>query len=200
MANEMDELLSELKAEYQSEKRKPAEGRDPKPTRAKSQSTPPPATPSPADDAAESAMFDELLADVKTEAEREEPRPTARKAGDCPSDASRANRSNSASDRTQPSNHHQFYEQLKQQQQARERAAQKQQEEQQREAEIAAKKKAEHRALRRRAALTEKARHWLQNLDLNSEEGKWFEEFSYSYDSQLEAAVDYLEAMRESGL
>ena len=65
---------------------------------------------------------------------------------------------------------------------------------------IEAQKRAELRELRRKKALREKAQQWLKNLNPRSEEGKWFEEFSYSYEDKLQAAIDYLEAMRESGL
>ena len=58
----------------------------------------------------------------------------------------------------------------------------------------------ELREKRRKEALRETAKEWLKNLNPRSEEGKWFEEFSYSYEDKLKAAIDYLEAMRESGL
>lgn len=48
---------------------------------------------------------------------------------------------------------------------------------------------------RRRKQLTLKAKEWLKNLDPTSDEGFWFEEFAYSYESKLEAAIDYLEAL-----
>jgi hypothetical protein len=53
---------------------------------------------------------------------------------------------------------------------------------------------------RRQEALREEAKTWLIKLDPRSEEGKWFQEFSYSYEDKLRAAIDYLEAMRETGL
>ena len=65
---------------------------------------------------------------------------------------------------------------------------------------IEAQKREELRERRRKEALRETAQQWLKNLNLRSEEGKWFEEFSYSYEDKLQAAIDYLEAMRESGL
>ena len=65
---------------------------------------------------------------------------------------------------------------------------------------IEAQKREAMRERRRKEALREKAQQWLKNLDLRSEEGRWFEEFSYSYEDKLQAAIDYLEAMRESGL
>jgi len=58
----------------------------------------------------------------------------------------------------------------------------------------------ELRERRRKEAMREKAQQWLKKLNPKSEEGKWFEEFSYSYEDKLQAAVDYLEAMRETGL
>ena len=65
---------------------------------------------------------------------------------------------------------------------------------------IEAQKREELRERRRKEALRGKAQQWLKNLDLRSEEGRWFEEFSYSYEDKLQAAIDYLEAMRETGL
>ena len=65
---------------------------------------------------------------------------------------------------------------------------------------IEAQKREELRERRRKEALKEKARQWLKNLNPRSEEGQWFEEFSYSYEDKLQAAIDYLEAMRETGL
>ena len=53
------------------------------------------------------------------------------------------------------------------------------------------------KAQRKREALTNHAKEWLKNLDINSDEGIWFEEFSYGYESKLDAAIDYLEALRE---
>lgn len=51
---------------------------------------------------------------------------------------------------------------------------------------------------RKRKAIARKAREWLNNLDPMSEEGFWFEEFSSAYDSKLEAAIDYLQALDNS--
>ncbi|MEM8828499.1 MAG: hypothetical protein AAGE96_03975 [Cyanobacteria bacterium P01_G01_bin.19] len=65
---------------------------------------------------------------------------------------------------------------------------------------IEAQRLAELRERRRQEALRDKALVWLKKLNPTSEEGRWFEEFSYSYEDKLQAAIDYLEAMRESGL
>jgi len=56
----------------------------------------------------------------------------------------------------------------------------------------------QQREKRRREALTQKATEWIKKLNPHSEEGLWFEEFSYSYPSKLEAAIDYLQALRET--
>jgi hypothetical protein len=83
-------------------------------------------------------------------------------------------------------------EKLKKQQQLKEEQLRKEQqvrEEQLRE---------EQRRQRKREALTQEATDWLKKLNLRSEEGLWFEEFSYSYPSKLEAAIDYLAALRET--
>lgn len=61
-------------------------------------------------------------------------------------------------------------------------------------------KREELRERKRKEALREAAKEWLIKLNPRSEEGKWFEEFSYAYEDKLKAAIDYLEAMRETGL
>jgi len=83
-------------------------------------------------------------------------------------------------------------EELKRQQQLREEQLRKEQ--QRKEEQI----RAEQRRKREREALTQQATEWLKNLNLRSEEGLWFEEFAYSYPSKLEAAIDYLQALRET--
>lgn len=65
---------------------------------------------------------------------------------------------------------------------------------------IEAQQREELRERRRKEALRDKAQQWLKNLNPQSEEGRWFEEFSYSYEDKLQAAIDYLEAMRETGM
>jgi septal ring factor EnvC (AmiA/AmiB activator) len=48
----------------------------------------------------------------------------------------------------------------------------------------------------RRAELAKQAEAWLNQLDRHSDEGLWFEEFACGYESLLEAAIDYLEALQ----
>lgn len=85
-------------------------------------------------------------------------------------------------------------EELKQQQKLREEELRKEQ--QIREEKL----KEEQRRQRKRVALEQEATEWLKNLNPRSEEGRWFEDFSYSYPSKLEAAIDYLQALRETSL
>ncbi len=56
-------------------------------------------------------------------------------------------------------------------------------------------RQSELRRQREKKALTRKAQEWLDNLDPYSDEGFWFEQFCYSYESRLEAAMDYLKAL-----
>ena len=51
---------------------------------------------------------------------------------------------------------------------------------------------------KRQATLEKSAKAWLKKLDPHSDEGLWFTEFAYAYDSQLAAAIDYLSAMQET--
>jgi phage-related minor tail protein len=81
---------------------------------------------------------------------------------------------------------------LKRQQQQREEQLRKEQ--QLREEQL----RVEQRRQRQREALSQEAIEWLKNLNPHSEEGLWFEEFAYAYPSKLEAAIDYLQALRET--
>lgn len=73
--------------------------------------------------------------------------------------------------------------------QERERQAQQQQESQRRE---------QQKQERKRQALKQEAEVWLKKLHPNTDEGRWFTEFSYNYPSKLEAAIDYLAALKET--
>jgi hypothetical protein len=56
----------------------------------------------------------------------------------------------------------------------------------------------EQKEQKKKEALKQKAQQWLKELDPKSDEGLWFEEFAYSYESKLAAAIDYLSALRET--
>lgn len=71
----------------------------------------------------------------------------------------------------------------------------KQRQQQQQEEEKAQKLRLDQQRQQQKKALEAKATQWLKQLNPNSEEGLWFEEFAYSYESKLVAAIDYLQAM-----
>jgi phage-related minor tail protein len=76
---------------------------------------------------------------------------------------------------------------------------QKQEEQKQKEQQLKEEQnRLQQREKQKKEALTKEATEWLKKLNFRSEEGLWFEEFAYSYPSKLEAAIDYLEALREA--
>jgi hypothetical protein len=78
----------------------------------------------------------------------------------------------------------------RQQQEQRQAEQQRQQQEREKQRRLEALRK------QRRAELAEQAKQWLAKISPKSEEGLWFEEFACNYDSRLEAAIDYLEALQ----
>ncbi len=91
---------------------------------------------------------------------------------------------------------------LKSEQEAQSRAEQLRQEQERQEAELRQQQQEREKQRRlealkaqRRAELAEYAKEWLQRLDPRSQEGLWFDEFACNYESRLEAAVEYLEAL-----
>jgi hypothetical protein len=168
--SDMDELLAQLKAEYRQQA-------TPK-TKPVSESSPE----KPAKTNTESTSLDKLLADIKTEVESDKfDRATPKSQPD-------KKPSSQIDDR--------FIRELKQEQKQQQLAAEKQ-----RQQELAAEQiKQAQKEQRRKASLQQEAKEWLQKLNPKSDEGRWFEEFAYSYESKLEAAIDYLQALRDSGL
>ncbi|MGP1386037.1 MAG: salt stress protein, Slr1339 family [Thainema sp.] len=81
-------------------------------------------------------------------------------------------------------------EQLRQEQEQQEAERQQQQQEREKQRRLEALK------AQRRAELTDYAKEWLRQLDPRSQEGLWFDEFACNYESRLEAAVEYLEALQ----
>lgn len=191
MTNDMDDLLNQLAAEYIQKKEAQAKSKTPPPS---SQRSP---------DRAESAQsMEQILSDLKTEFQSHRDRDTT-----SPNSSSSRNSELDLKQRDRLiAEIEREYQQQAQHREAKRAAIQRQKaallaEQQRREQElIAAQKLEEQREQRRKAALRDKAQQWLKTLNPRSEEGQWFEEFSYSYDSKLAAAIDYLEAMRETGL
>ena len=201
----MDDLLAQLKAEFDPE---------PKPK------TKPPAPKSPPRSSTPSSM-DRMLDELRKELESGRGRPNSTPAQPAKSTAP-AKPQQSAKDaakarqllnalidtdyRRQAHKREQKRKEIERQEQARLAEIKRQQEAKQAEAKrrqqelIEIQKREELRNRRRKEALKEDVKKWLAKLNPRSEEGRWFEEFSYSYEDKLQAAIDYLEAMRETGL
>ena len=181
--SEMDELLAQLKAEYEQEK--------PPSSKPSSSATPFTQESKQKLDARRNKQLNSLLSDLKAEFTGEKPQkldnPPQKPAKTISATPSSGNRSTST-----------YKDHLLKDLQA-EYKAKEQEEQQRRQQELSEQKKREQaKEKRRREALRQEAQEWLKNLNLNSDEGLWFEEFSYSYDSKLEAAIDYLQAIRET--
>jgi hypothetical protein len=128
-----------------------------------------------------SSPIDNLLAEVK--AELEQPR----------SDSQQPLQSTSPAT-VVPSTDNTFLQDI----QAEDREREQLERERQQQELLERQRQEEQRRQRKRQALRQQAQEWLKKLNPRSEEGIWFEEFSYSYENKLEAAIDYLEALRES--
>ena len=191
--NSIDELLAELQAEYKEKEQAEATSKvtsSPQPSQkiqTKKSSSP---MNKQADD---SSSLSNLLNELKGEFEDKKEKLESKKQ----QLESKSSARNIAKKRRSPKpeiSDNSLLQELQLEYQRKDKAQQEQRE-QQRRVEL---KRQEMKRKRRRQALTSKAQEWLKNLDSNSDEGLWFEEFSYSYDSQLEAAIDYLEALRET--
>ena len=192
----MDDLLAQLKAEFEPKQQSRANARKPKASKSKQ---PPQST--------STASMEQMLTELRNELESgreranaapDRPQPSAQPEQVAANTAKYRNRLNALIDedyRQQAQIREAKFAELKRQEEAR-IAEQKRREQEL----IEAQKREELRERRRKEALRKTAEQWLKNLNTRSEEGRWFEEFSYSYESKLEAAIDYLEAIRESGL
>jgi hypothetical protein len=94
-----------------------------------------------------------------------------------------------------PSTHRELKENFIQELQAEYQEKKKIEQEQEKKQHLAEIQQQELQKQKRRQALVRQAQEWLKNLDPHSDEGFWFEQFSQSYESKLEAAIDYLEAL-----
>lgn len=83
--------------------------------------------------------------------------------------------------------------QIKSEYEERDRAAQVAKQEQQQAEQVASQ---ESQVMARRAKVRQ-AQVWLKKLDKNSDEGFWFDRFALKYDCRVEAAIDYLQAVKE---
>lgn len=174
----IDDLLAQVKAELEPDQKQP-----PKPPYFVTEADlKVPSVPNPASSAySSSSSFtshkptDDLLAQLKAEFTEQEQQAAALRQQQLQEEQQRLER--------------QRHEAQLQEQQERDRQAQ-----QLREAQLREQQKQE----RKRQALKKEAEVWLKKLHPNTEEGRWFEEFSYNYPSKLEAAIDYLAALKET--
>jgi hypothetical protein len=177
---DIDDLLAELKAEYE-----PAKPATISPEKKSS-------SPSPTNPAKPTSPLNNLLADVKAEIAEEKPQsqssfysstiPTQSPASVSPS----------------PQINH-LLDDLQTEYQEQEQLERQEQEKRQKQAALEQQRLEQQRQQRKRQALSREAQTWLKQLNPKSEEGRWFEGFSYSYESKLDAAIAYLEALRETG-
>lgn len=192
----MDDLLAQLKNEFEPEATENSQT-----NKSSAHKSPPPQS------AASQPSMEQMLAELREDLESGRGRPNSTPEKIATSQPNQASVANSAKDRDrlnalidtdyrrQAHKREEKLAEIKRQQSAK-IAEQKRREQEL----IKIQKRAELREQRRKEALREKAKKWLKNLNPRSEEGKWFEEFSYSYEDKLQAAIDYLEAMRETGL
>ena len=204
MSDEMDELLERLKEEY-TEKKKTQASRTPPPQKRSQQ---PKKRVSRSEKPQPSPSMDRMLADLRSELEAGGGRPknNASPAASPPPAKPKPSGKKSVNRERLIAEIEREYQKQEAKREQKLAAARKKErelvaEKQRREQEaIAERERAKRRQQRRKEAMRQQAAEWLKKLNPRSEEGRWFEEFSYSYESKLEAAIDYLEAMRESGL
>lgn len=207
----MDDLLAQLKAEFEPEPKPISKANQPSAS-SKSKSPPPKTTP---------ASMAKMLEELKNELESGRGRATSTPSTPLQSSASapqqlsakeaaqarqRLNALIEQDYQAQAQKREEKVAQIKRQAEAKlaeekRQAEAKLAEEKRRQQElIELQQREELRDRRRQEALREEAKTWLLKLNPRSEEGKWFQEFSYSYENKLQAAIDYLEAMQETGL
>jgi 4-alpha-glucanotransferase len=166
--DEMEKLLAQLKAEYEEEPASPSLPQTPTPSQQK-RSQP-----------LSSSPLDKLLTELKAEIEQPQSySPPVSK-------SSSAERSHHSDDSTLKDLQAEFKAQEQLEKQRQQQALQEQQ------------RVERERQQQKKQALKQQAQEWLKKLNPRSEEGMWFEEFSYSYEDKLEAAMHYLEALRET--
>lgn len=196
----MDDLLAQLKTEFEPRQQSRANANKPQASKSK-QPQPPPST--------SSVSMDQMLTELKTELESGRGRPNKEIAPDEPPISAKPNQANINKSKyrdrlnilidqdyqMQERKREEKFAEIKRQEEARIAEQKRRQQEL-----IEIQKREELRERRRKEAMRKTAKEWLNKLNPRSEEGRWFEEFSYSYENKLEAAIDYLEAMRESGL
>jgi hypothetical protein len=210
----MDDLLAQLKAEFEP-KAKPISKAN-QPSASSKSKSPPPQT------AASQASMEQMLGELRQELESGRGRANSTPSTPTPQSSASAPQQLSAKEAAQARQRlnaliDQDYQAQAQKREAklaeikRQAEAKLAEEKRQAEAKLAEEKRRQQELIelqqreelrdrRRQEALREEAKTWLLKLNPRSEEGRWFQEFSYSYENKLQAAIDYLEAMQETGL
>lgn len=183
--SEMDEFLEQLKAEYKQ--KKPSSPS----SKAASSAAPLSQKSNQNLDSKKERQVDNILAELKSEFTTAKP---PKKEISPQKQVKSTPIRNSSSKRSTPTYNDNLLSEIKGEYQAEIKA-----EQQRKQKELLEQQKREQaKAQRRRQALKKEAQEWLKTVNYKSDEGLWFEEFSYSYDSKLEAAIDYLQAIRET--
>jgi ribosomal protein L18 len=167
----LDRLLAELKAEYQESKKKSAElkSQPAMPTEPPSPAASVPSTPTikTVNQTLDSSVVDTDLAQIKAEYEAKDRAQAV------------AKQSQLKAEYEKPNTENQSQAIAKQSQPLAEKVVEKQSHVQ------------THREKVRQAQV------WLKNLDKNSDERFWFDQFAFKYSSRIDAAIDYLQAVNE---
>jgi hypothetical protein len=169
--SEIDDLLAQIKTEYETEQQ---------PQKSL------PAKLNPQQEEQKTSLLDSLLAEVKQEVEEQITKPKQ----DLSPHRYDLDNNDMFTSRSQDN----LLSQVKQEFQDKEQIEQQHQQQQLQEE----KQRQQKQERRRRQELEKQAKEWLKNLKPNSDESLWFQEFSYAYESKIEAAIDYLQAIRET--
>ena len=182
----IDRLLAELKAEYQESKKKSAE--------LKNQPTMPAEAPSPAasvpstetiktiNKTLDSSAVDNDLAQIKAEYEAKEKAQAVAKQEQLKTEYEKLNKAQELVKQEPLKDEHEALNQVQEvvkQEQTSTKIVHQQPQVQ------------THREKVRQAQV------WLKNLDKNSDERFWFDQFAFKYSSRIDAAIDYLQAVNE---
>jgi hypothetical protein len=181
----LDRLLAELKAEYQESKKKSAELKSqPTPAEPPSPAASVPSTQpiQTAEKTLDSDDFDSDLAQIKAEYEAKDQAQVVAKQEQLKAEHEKLNKSQELVKQEPIKDEHEelnkVQEVVKQEQTSTKIVHQQPQ-------------------VQTRREKVRQAQVWLKNLDKNSDERFWFDQFAFKYSSRIDAAIDYLQAVNE---
>lgn len=180
----LDRLLAELKAEYQESKKKSAELKS-QPTTPAESASPVASVPStPTIKTLNSSKVDSDLAQIKAEYEAQDKAQAVAKQEQLKVEHEKPNKTQESAKQEQlkaeykePNKAQEIF--VKQEQPLAEKVVQK------------------HSHVQTHREKVRQAQVWLKNLDKNSDERFWFDQFAFKYSSRIDAAIDYLQAVNE---